>query len=378
MKKKTWVVVIGAAMMLALGACGQEETKSTASTEMQQTATKNEEILSEEMKPEENESKEGDNNTLDGILAGITLDYETTIQKLTTEMENVFVSVGDTYDGYVANAQLVLDWYELVLTEEKDLFARTENSMIACYKLIAATADPEDYDSWDDAMDEVYDVVYEDAMDEFYDAIYEDAMDEMYDTYYDGIIDDASETVDYGDWLDVRSDFYEDWLDVRSDVYDDWLDIRSDFYDTWLDVKDEFYDDNFDMEAFFADEKVSTTTSSDTSKENTDVIEESPEEDAANMTDVASDTEGISPEFKEMMDSYEAFFDEYVEFMKKYMNADATSIVSMMQDYTDYMAKYTEMIQKLNALQNEEMSTEEALYYTEVSARITQKLLELQ
>lgn len=144
------------------------------------------------------------------------------------------------------------------------------------------------------------------------------------------------------------------------------------------DVVDENKTDISEMEA--AEERNVDVSETEAVDNEEVIIEEAVEEvkETEEVSEAASDTEGISPEFKEMMDSYEAFFDEYVEFMKKYMNADATSIVSMMQDYTDYMTKYAEMTEKLSALENEEMSTEEALYYAEVSSRITQKLLEVQ
>lgn len=86
-------------------------------------------------------------------------------------------------------------------------------------------------------------------------------------------------------------------------------------------------------------------------------------------------TTGIRPEFKEAMDSYEEFFEEYVSFMKEYAAAD--NPLSMLDDYYDYMLQYTETMVKLAELENSEMSTEEALYYAEVSLRISQKLLEV-
>lgn len=52
--------------------------------------------------------------------------------------------------------------------------------------------------------------------------------------------------------------------------------------------------------------------------------EESDEDVSADREKEESDTEeelvdGLRPEFKEAMDSYEAFYDEYCAFMKKYM-----------------------------------------------------------
>ena len=108
------------------------------------------------------------------------------------------------------------------------------------------------------------------------------------------------------------------------------------------------------------------------------------DEDAASQeietveADEKESASGVRPEFKEIMDSYEAFFDEYIDFMEKYINADADDLVVLMDDYADYMAKYAETIKKMEAVENEEMSTEEAIYYAEVTSRITKKLLEVQ
>lgn len=81
---------------------------------------------------------------------------------------------------------------------------------------------------------------------------------------------------------------------------------------------------------------------------------------------------GIRREFKEALDSYEAFFDEYIAFMEKYANSD--NAIGMLTDYLAYMERYAETMEKLDALDDSEMSTEEALYYMEVQTRITQKL----
>lgn len=83
---------------------------------------------------------------------------------------------------------------------------------------------------------------------------------------------------------------------------------------------------------------------------------------------------GIRPEFKDAMDSCEAFFDEYVAFMQRFSEADNS--LSLLADYADYMSQYAETMEKFSAIGEEDMSTEEALYYIDVSNRITKKLLE--
>lgn len=82
---------------------------------------------------------------------------------------------------------------------------------------------------------------------------------------------------------------------------------------------------------------------------------------------------GIRTEFKEAMDSYEAFFDEYITFMNNFSNSDNT--LDALSAYADFMSRYSEAMEGMEALGEEEMSTEETAYYLEVTNRINQKLL---
>ncbi len=82
---------------------------------------------------------------------------------------------------------------------------------------------------------------------------------------------------------------------------------------------------------------------------------------------------GIDPEFKQAMDSYEAFFDEYIEFMQSYQQNG--SPLDMLTKYASYMSQYAETMKAMEGLGEQEMSNEELLYYTEVTSRINQKLM---
>lgn len=84
----------------------------------------------------------------------------------------------------------------------------------------------------------------------------------------------------------------------------------------------------------------------------------------------------VDADFKKMMDSYEDFFDEYIEFMKKYENSD--DVAGILNDYADYMTKYADYMQKLNDVDTDNLSTADAAYYTKVQARIVKKLAEIQ
>ena len=122
-------------------------------------------------------------------------------------------------------------------------------------------------------------------------------------------------------------------------------------------------------------EENSTSTASEESE--TEITENQTEgETTSEVSEISIIPEDlIRPDFKEMMDSYEEFFDEYIAFMEKYSNADSSDSMSMMNDYFDYMTKYSEVMEKLGAVDQSELSDAETLYYIEFTTRISQKMM---
>lgn len=99
----------------------------------------------------------------------------------------------------------------------------------------------------------------------------------------------------------------------------------------------------------------------------TSATNENKEDDTANNS--------IDPDFKAVMDSYEEFFDEYVAIMKKYQ--ENPTDLSILADYVKYMGQYTDMMQKFEKWESEDLNAAELAYYIDVQARITKKLLEV-
>lgn len=85
--------------------------------------------------------------------------------------------------------------------------------------------------------------------------------------------------------------------------------------------------------------------------------------------------DGMRPEFKEAMDSYEAFYVEYCDFMEQYK--ENPTDMELLTGYTDMMAKAAEMSEKFDAWEESEMNDAELNYYLDVNNRITKKLLEV-
>lgn len=107
--------------------------------------------------------------------------------------------------------------------------------------------------------------------------------------------------------------------------------------------------------------------------EEPEATEEPEREPAAEKKEKKSS--GVDPDFKETMDEYEAFMNDYVDFMKKYENSDDTA--SMMVDYGKMMAQYAEFTEKIDNIDEDELSDADYAYYMKVTGRVTEKMAEL-
>lgn len=83
----------------------------------------------------------------------------------------------------------------------------------------------------------------------------------------------------------------------------------------------------------------------------------------------------VSPDFKELMDSYEKFMNEYVAFMKKYQNSG--NAASMLADYVKFTERYADFVKKVENIDEDSLSAADVAYYSEVMARVTKKLSEV-
>lgn len=83
---------------------------------------------------------------------------------------------------------------------------------------------------------------------------------------------------------------------------------------------------------------------------------------------------GVRAEFKAALDGYEAFFNEYAEFMKSYNSASAST--GQLTQYLAMLSRYSEAMTALDELSEEDMNDAELIYYMEVMSRISAKLLE--
>jgi len=86
-------------------------------------------------------------------------------------------------------------------------------------------------------------------------------------------------------------------------------------------------------------------------------------------------TSEIRPEFKEAMDSYEAFYTEYCAFMEEY-NENPTDL-TLLAKYAAMLTKAEEMNEAFEAWDEDELSNEELEYYLDVNNRIMKMLVDV-
>lgn len=111
----------------------------------------------------------------------------------------------------------------------------------------------------------------------------------------------------------------------------------------------------------------SSDASSDTAPES--VPEEAPEPESSSTELV----DGMRPEFKEAMDSYEAFFDQYCEFMESYDQSN----IAMLAEYAELLKKEADVQKKFEEWDSSDMNNTELAYYLQVQTNVNQKLLKV-
>ena len=103
-----------------------------------------------------------------------------------------------------------------------------------------------------------------------------------------------------------------------------------------------------------------------------EAVDTEPAGEAAPVTEApeTEQVEGVRPELVEFLDSYEAFMDEYCDFMTNYNESDAAQLLK----YASLMEKYYDFAKKAEAWDEEDMTDEESLYYLKVMNRVNEKL----
>ncbi len=390
MKRKIIVTLMACIMTNILGACGNdgssvsivEEKAAAESSVKTESKTENIEVDNKlEFGVEEKTDSELETQdiSLYELEELVMADVEGTIGALSEEYQLLLSNV-DTYEKYLANITAVEECYKKIYVETRSLCVRLREYSIDYAKLII-TSD-KSFDEKYDEFETIYDCIYEDAGDEMYDEIYAGILDDAYDDLYNGILDDAYDNAEYKEWAEARANEYEWWSDTRSDVYKEWSDCRSDVYGFWSDMRGEMWDDDIEkaykkINNFIDDIEKIKSESEHEENESTDVSQQTGEKIDLESSKTDSDiglVDGMRPEFKEAMDSYEVFYEEDCNVLKKY-NSNPEDMTILLE-YTELMQKSVEIGEKFEAWDEGEMNDVELKYYLEVNGRVTQMLIE--
>lgn len=103
-----------------------------------------------------------------------------------------------------------------------------------------------------------------------------------------------------------------------------------------------------------------------------------PQDQPAAEASSAQSSGEVTPEFKEMMDSYEAFMNQYCDFMVKYTNAtssgDSATLLAMTADYASLVQQELDWASKIDGVDETTLSPADDAYYLEVQGRVLKKL----
>lgn len=383
MIKKLFISLLCVCMVL-MTACGKSNTRSDNTGNVQNSSLVEE--TSEHMDSEESKDTTGDMPEeqigFEELNEAVSTDVENTVSAIKSEYENLVTEI-DTYEKYLDNTDKVKAFYKQVCEDTKNLCIRMREYSVNYAERIMAS-DQSNEEKYED-FEELYDCIYDDAGDDIYDEIYEGILKDVYDAFYGGILEDAyDQDVTYEEWSDALSNEYDWWSDACSDVYDEWSDCLSDVCDFWSDVTGELWNDDAER----AEEKIvdfqerieklkSEDSKNDAQASNEENDSHDTSREAENEDNPASDelVDGMRPDFKEAMDSYEAFYDKYCEIVKKY--TENPSDMELLADYTDMVTKAAEVTEKFEAWENGDLNRAELEYYLDVQNRVAKKLLEV-
>lgn len=123
------------------------------------------------------------------------------------------------------------------------------------------------------------------------------------------------------------------------------------------------------VETSAAESNIEESSEEESSQSETSTAESSIEELEENSAPETND--GIRPDIKEAIDSYESFMNQYCDFMNSYDTTD----LSMLSEYSELMSEYVTTTAKFEKIQDEDLNDAELAYYLEVSNRVSQNLL---
>ena len=97
-----------------------------------------------------------------------------------------------------------------------------------------------------------------------------------------------------------------------------------------------------------------------------------PSTDATTPESTEPLVDGMRPAFKEAMDAYESFYNEYCDFLSNYTKNPTD--FSLLGQYAGMLSKAGEMDEAFKEWKEDDLNSAELQYYLEVNSRVLQKL----
>lgn len=85
----------------------------------------------------------------------------------------------------------------------------------------------------------------------------------------------------------------------------------------------------------------------------------------------------IRPEFKEMLDNYEVFVNDYCDFLERFEDTDDTGKLEMMNEYSEITTKYYDTAASMQEISQEDLTADEMSYYAEVMGRCSARMIQV-
>lgn len=188
---------------------------------------------------------------------------------------------------------------------------------------------------------------------------------------------------EYGEVYETSSYVSIDAFDVSKDNFKSYIESCKEkgFTEDYTSSSDYFSadtKDGYSLTISYYDGDVSISLNApSTGKENVTLDEDANGDEGTTKEEPTAEKliNGMRPEFKEAMDSYEEFYDEYCEFMEDYSNN--SSDPSLIAKYATMVAKLADMDKKFEAWDESEMNDAELKYYADVNARVSKKLIDV-
>lgn len=112
--------------------------------------------------------------------------------------------------------------------------------------------------------------------------------------------------------------------------------------------------------------------------EETSVLEDTDDTNEGQETPIdQQSTDGVDPELKAFLDSYESFMNEYISFYERF-DPNAPDALSMISEYASIMDRYSDFTQKIDEYNSkkDDMSKEDIKYYMDVLNRVNKRMID--